>query len=453
MYASVQLNPSRRQRTAAIIGTAVLVGIAVGTLPFAHRPLPIVTNFLMMHITLAVSCDAFTALLFIVQFRASGALPLAVLAVAYAATAILAITYAVAFPGMLAPTGLLGAGPQTAAWAWTFWHAGFPALVIVYAQTRRLPNAGNEPPPILVGIVPAAGIVLGLVAAFAVYRAPLPPLVAGHSLAPGFSGPWEVVIALAVLAVVAMIAHTRLTTALDLWLTVTLVGELCDLLLTFVSTDRYSAGWYLARAYSLVTALTVAIMFVVEFSSLFLRFSRLSSVDPLTGLGNRRTFDANLGSGIATCSRQGLPLSLLMIDVDDFKLYNDTYGHRAGDEALRHVAAVVRENVFRPHDTVARYGGEEFAIVLPFTDLAGATAVAERICVELADRRIAHRASRSAPYLTISIGVALALRGQLDQHEILDSQLLIERADAALYLAKKSGRNRVAVDGEMANAT
>ncbi len=96
----------------------------------------------------------------------------------------------------------------------------------------------------------------------------------------------------------------------NLWLTVTLVGELCDLLLTFVSTDRYSAGWYLARAYSLVTALTVAIMFVVEFSSLFLRFSRLSSVDPLTGLSNRRTFDANLGAGLATCSRQGLPLYL-----------------------------------------------------------------------------------------------------------------------------------------------
>jgi diguanylate cyclase (GGDEF)-like protein len=196
---------------------------------------------------------------------------------------------------------------------------------------------------------------------------------------------------------------------------------LCDLLLTFVSTDRYSAGWYLARAYSLITALTVAIMFVVEFSSLFLRFSRLSSVDPLTGLGNRRTFDAKLLAGIATCSRQGLPLCLLMIDVDDFKLYNDTYGHRAGDEALRHVAAVARAWVFRPHDTVARYGGEEFAIVLPFTDLAGATAVAERICVELAGRRIPHRTSRAAPYVTISIGVALA-RGQLDNHGLLDPQ-------------------------------
>ncbi len=170
------------------------------------------------------------------------------------------------------------------------------------------------------------------------------------------------------------------------------------------------------------------------------RLELLASMDQLTGLANRRRFEEVLGTEVKRANRERTPLSLLLIDIDYFKLFNDTYGHVAGDEGLRVVSRVLRQCVKRPSDLAARYGGEELAVILPNTTEAGAVAVAERVLERLSHSNIAHR---SSPYgrLTVSIGVAVMPVAQVQDAALA----LVEAADQALYEAKAEGRNRVAV--------
>lgn len=164
---------------------------------------------------------------------------------------------------------------------------------------------------------------------------------------------------------------------------------------------------------------------------------RLSLTDQLTGVANRRAFDNLLLNEILRHRRNGAPLSLLLIDVDHFKLYNDAYGHAAGDWALKMVAECLQAAVQRRTDLVARLGGEEFAVVLAETSAEGARAVAETIRHELAGRAMLHQRSTTSDYLTVSIGIA-----ELSPPDGEDPQRLYQRADAALYGAKGSGRDR-----------
>lgn len=164
----------------------------------------------------------------------------------------------------------------------------------------------------------------------------------------------------------------------------------------------------------------------------------LSEVDALTDLPNRRTFDSVLEREIARTARSGTPLSLLMIDVDKFKAYNDAYGHPAGDECLRTVGRCMKEAVNRPMDLAARYGGEEFAVVLPDTDEDGAYHIALNIAKRIRDSNLPHEASEKGR-VTVSIGVASYCEGQ-QKRTAID---LISRADQALYGAKAAGRDRV----------
>ncbi|MBX3189660.1 MAG: GGDEF domain-containing protein [Labilithrix sp.] len=168
---------------------------------------------------------------------------------------------------------------------------------------------------------------------------------------------------------------------------------------------------------------------------------RLNAIDPLTGLGNRRSLDACLDREWRRCRRQpGAWLSVLLCDVDCFKPYNDSYGHLAGDECLRKVAAALNRAPRRAGDLVARYGGEEFAFVLPSTDAAGARAVAERARALVSGLEIPHGASVAAEVVTLSIGVA-----SIEVVAGADPADLLRQADVALYEAKEGGRNRVAV--------
>lgn len=165
----------------------------------------------------------------------------------------------------------------------------------------------------------------------------------------------------------------------------------------------------------------------------------LSCTDTLTGLANRRKFDETLISEWGRARRNAQPLSLIMCDVDHFKLYNDTLGHQAGDVCLQRVAAALASAVVRPADLVARYGGEEFAVILPETDARGAQAVAESLRQAVNALQLPHVPEHGAPYLTASFGVSTA-PGRLTAGA---AESLLRRADAALYLAKDMGRNRV----------
>jgi diguanylate cyclase (GGDEF)-like protein len=164
----------------------------------------------------------------------------------------------------------------------------------------------------------------------------------------------------------------------------------------------------------------------------------LAASDGLTGLANRRSFDQTLAMEWARAQRTKKPLSLLLCDVDHFKLYNDLHGHQKGDECLRAVAGAISKNAFRPADLSARYGGEEFAIIMPETDCAGARKQAERLRDVLARHRLPHGAPGVPPFVTLSIGIATQVPA-----EDTRADWLLGQADQALYAAKYSGRNQV----------
>lgn len=169
------------------------------------------------------------------------------------------------------------------------------------------------------------------------------------------------------------------------------------------------------------------------------RLAQLSATDGLTGIGNRRHFDAVLATEWLRGARQQEPLALLMIDIDHFKLYNDHYGHSGGDRVLRQVAGAVQKTLKRETDLVARYGGEEFVMFLPHTDAVGG-----QVCAELARKaveslHIAHEKSLAGPLLSISLGGTSVKLGP----DGLVPYRVLEQSDQQLYRAKQLGRNRV----------
>lgn len=169
---------------------------------------------------------------------------------------------------------------------------------------------------------------------------------------------------------------------------------------------------------------------------------RAALVDGLTGVANRRRFDEQLQIECDRALRTGEPLSLLMIDVDHFKRYNDRYGHPAGDACLRDVAQAIQGMVRRPADQVARYGGEEFVMLLPHTDLAGAAHLGERVVEAVAALRIPHEGSLPDRVVTVSVGVATARCNADGTCTPASPAALVRAADQALYAAKAAGRGR-----------
>jgi diguanylate cyclase (GGDEF)-like protein len=179
-----------------------------------------------------------------------------------------------------------------------------------------------------------------------------------------------------------------------------------------------------------------------------------AAVDGLTGVASRRAFDEQMSTECRRASRNQQPVSLIMIDVDHFKRFNDRYGHVEGDRVLQAISATLRSSVRSPPDTVARYGGEEFAILLPETTNEQAVALAQRICQAVAALRIIHADSPSAPYVTLSAGVASLdppAEGSQAPDVSVTTTCLISRADAALYRAKHEGRNRVATSSPLSD--
>lgn len=164
----------------------------------------------------------------------------------------------------------------------------------------------------------------------------------------------------------------------------------------------------------------------------------LSMIDTLTRIPNRRRMDELFQLEWKRGQRTRTPVSLIMIDIDHFKLYNDTYGHPAGDECLRLVARELSDSMRRSGDFVARYGGEEFVVLLPGNDLAGASNVAETMRQGVRRLELEHKNSPVAKVVTISLGVASVLPDAFS-----DPDSLLKAADDALYVAKKNGRDRV----------
>ena len=231
-----------------------------------------------------------------------------------------------------------------------------------------------------------------------------------------------------------------------------------------VSTDHILAAWR-GKAAAIGAALVTLCVATVALSLLFRRelrrrqeveaslraaaesLSTLASTDAMTGLGNRRVFEAALDREWWRAVRQEFPIALLMLDVDSFKAFNDHYGHQAGDEVLKRIASCMARSIGRSGDLAARFGGEEFVILLPETDSAGALALADHIREEIEGLDIQHCGSLCGR-VTASVGVA-AIR----PHAADRPDMLVEAADKALYRAKSAGRNRVALAHNQAAAS
>lgn len=197
------------------------------------------------------------------------------------------------------------------------------------------------------------------------------------------------------------------------------------------------------------TLFTVLFIFIVFFSVLNIiirkdeklskantQLELLSNTDKITNIANRRSFDLSLTQQWKLMQRAKTPISLILCDIDYFKLYNDTYGHQAGDNCLALVAQAIADSTKRPSDLVARYGGEEFAVILPDTDNEGAVKIAKQIQANIYNLNIEHSASTILSVVTISMGITTHIVKDGDS-----TDLFIERADKLLYKAKSEGRN------------
>ena len=366
------------------------------------------------------------------------------LGTAYLFSALIIVPHIAAFPGAIVPDGLIGTS-ASAVWLWAFWHTGF-AIAIARHATGRQAEARKHA---IRNSVLVTLVIVAMLAVIATAGAPyLPAVVTGQSYRFGtFAMIMQfVVVPSNVVALALVLMKRRLRTAEDLWLTIAMLAACLDVWLTFRAGARFSLGWYAGRAASLVTSTVVLLSLFSDITQLYSKVAHanrilenLARIDGLTGVANRRHFDAAFETEWRRAQRDGRPVSLLMIDVDEFKSFNDRYGHQDGDTCLKRVAACIGARARRPGDLAARYGGEEFAMILPATDLTGASFLADAMRLEIRELSIQHEASVRG-VVTVSIGLSTAVPkfgGSPDA--------LLRAADSALYRAKQAGRDQIYV--------
>jgi diguanylate cyclase (GGDEF)-like protein len=463
--------PRDRRNARTVLGLSLATFLL--SLPFAKVPLAPLPAFIPFYQASLAIIDLMTAVLLLGQFGILRSRAVLLLASAYLFTACMAFAHALSFPGLVTPTGLFGAGPQTTAWLYMAWHAGFPLLVIAYVLSRQsrsdmVPVAGfgRSVEVLSMAAVLAAAIACVLLATWGQFL--LPQIMRGNGYAPAM-GPVAGSVATLPLVAAAALWRRRSRSVLEMWLGVAMCTLAMDVSLSAVfNAGRFDLGFYAGRIYGLLATAFLLIVLLLESNMLHARLvetyqadrakaaelRRLSILDPLTRIANRRAFEETIDQEWRRSVRNRLPLCLLMIDVDFFKRFNDRYGHVAGDQCLRAVAQVLAGNARRAGELAARYGGEEFAVILPQVRAEDACLLAERMCQDVRDLDIPHEASAAASCVTISVGVADALAlaeargsGERDRQvgEVRTWTMLVEQADAGLYAAKAAGRNRVAL--------
>ena len=443
---------SLSERRTAFCAALLLAALAAAALPFGSR-----LGGESVALLPAVSAAALVAMLVCAailhnQYHLTRFAPLAFLGAAYGSTAILLIPYILSLPQVVAPNGF-GAGDQTLPVLWAAWHVSFVVLSGAYVwseiffQRRALAGARDAENvqayvllTALCAILAGAGIVL--------FHADLPELVLRGVHTQAFRLFVELPLLAAIAAIVVTLAlRTKFRHTNHLWLGVVLIALAVEIALSGeITRTPFSVSWYLGVGTAFVwQALFLVVQLVHGNYQLTAVVADRRSLeeetlrDVLTGLYNRRGFNLRYEAAMADCRLACAPLALLALDLDFFKPYNDHYGHIAGDDALRRVSKALQQVANRPEDSCCRVGGEEFAIVLPMTDISGATAVAERVRGTMMRMRIPHAYGGPQAILTVSIGVAVAEGGAP-----LAARELYERADKALYRAKRLGRNRFA---------
>ncbi|TYA11544.1 GGDEF domain-containing protein [Paenibacillus faecis] len=460
---------NRNQRRLAVLLALFISALSVAALPFGTKILPSFEPFLPILISWFIFGDLLTAFILFSQFRASGVPSLLVISCTYLYIGIITALHILTFPGVFSEEGMLGANNQSAGWLWIFWHGGFPAGILIYLYVGiRYPQPLESKKDI--SFYTAIGLFLTFLSAFLSFEFAtdgadhMPRIIdvgSYRSILDLGIGPVLGGLNLLVMALVLLRFRTR--SVLHLWIAIALLALFLDTLLTVFAGTRYSLGWYLARVNSVISATVVLCSAVSEVNRLFIRLSdqhkqllesgrklekaneellRLSSLDGLTEIPNRRRLDEIISWELVFPEERQTPLSLLILDVDCFKAYNDHYGHLGGDHVLKKIARTISAEVKPYFGFAARYGGEEFAVLLSGLDVQGTFAVAERIRTAVERLEIMHAGSASGGKVTISIGGhCLAPFQGVDQDE------LIYLADQCLYEAKDAGRNCCIIKG------
>ncbi|PVX76330.1 sensor domain-containing diguanylate cyclase [Paraburkholderia unamae] len=461
------IGPATRRQAifASVCAFAILLTLALAA-PRARDTLPAIGPFMPMCALTVFTTSGIAAFLLGARFAATRVAMLAALGGAYAFTAIAVALQLLMFPGVFARAGLLGALPHSAAWMWVFWHGGFPLFVIVAELVRkRLPGPAftrerlDARGWLLIAAPAAIAALLGVLVTHVDLASPFHDVEAVPALAPGAAIASNtaglVICALNVIAIALVLLKGRLRLVLDLWIVVALLASLVDTSLNTLSIERFTLGWYVARVFSMFAPGVLVCVLVWEVTALYRQLAeehasliRAAARDALTRVYNRSYFDEQFRAAFDRATRSEQPLSLIMIDVDHFKHYNDAFGHLHGDACLGAVAGALANTLADTHaggprpsaGFVARYGGEEFALVLPDTGAEEAAALAER--ARQAVEQLGMPSPASGGLVTVSAGCATR-----DAVVATSPNALIEAADAALYAAKHAGRNRVSHAG------
>jgi diguanylate cyclase (GGDEF)-like protein len=433
-----------RERVATLVVGVVLALISVAAYCLGAREGPQSPAFVAVAVTIWTIADLTTTFLLLAQFYISGNVSLAILAVGYGVSGLLSIPHLLLFPGVFWTGEMPARQAQISVELWLLWHVTFPLAVItaVVAQKRtRLATTTTDRKMRAIGIATGAALATaGLMLTALLVAGERLPLVVWHGrfLHTEFVSP--VVVGINLLACAALAHDWRRISRLNLCLLIALTTGLLDVLLNTNSLGRYSLEWYCGKINTLLSATVVLAMMIADLIRMFGGVAEMATRDPLTGLCNRRALDERMALVFALGRRQPASLAILVIDIDFFKIFNDRFGHPAGDAVLQRVAGVIKSAAKRPLDTTARWGGEEFVIILPGTSYAGALSIAEDVRFKVEQQPYVLANGQSTP-ITVSIGMYFT-----EDATSTDAQSAFATADRALYRAKETGRNRVVID-------
>ena len=443
---------NRRELRWAIAVVFVSVVAFAASVPFSRVPLPKILAFIPSYESALAISDLVTAVLLFGRVSQVRLLGVLALASGYLFNAAIIVVHALTFPGVFSETGLLGAGSQTTAWLFVFWHGGFPLFVLAYVllpEQDGITSCLRRHKSKTIGFASIG--VFAIVAALALLATVghdlLPIIIQGGNYALMVStGASPTILVLSSLALVGLWRKGE-RTALDVWLMVVMSAWLLDVMLSSViSSSRYDLGWYGGRSYGLLAACCLLIVLLFETNRLQGRLTDAlanaralekdltlrAETDFLTGLPNRSLFYDRLETAMTRCRRSRKLMGVLYLDIDNFKKINDNLGHAGGDVLLRLFSQRLLQST-RASDTVARLGGDEFTIILEeLSCLATAQGVVDKLLDTL---RRPYRVAAADIEARASIGIAYYAG------EDLTAETIVKRADVALYQAKHRGRN------------
>lgn len=439
-----------------------LAAVTVAALPFANEMGPPIPAFVPIFQTLTASNYLVTAYLIFGHYRGNGSPALLYVGCGSLYTGLAMIAQFLTFPGMILPDrAVFTGGPQTMIWLWVFWHIGpFFGIVVYTISEWLLPD----------GIMTAGQRRSGwiaLVGTLALFAATLAVVTLGHDLLPALEragqlqrltsvGPIPLIMTLMGVSLVLFWRSTRFRTVLQVSLGVAFFALMLDAAASIASGSRYAVGWYLGRLNGFVSSAMLLLVYLHEINRAYMataadaqRLARSNQQleaevekhsaeaitarhDALTGLPGRTLFLELAGTLHQRCAITKRPLAVLFIDLDGFKQVNDILGHARGDEVLVTVARIVESNI-RSTDLAGRLGGDEFVVCLagaPDSLRTTATAVAQRIVDAVG---------------AIGDGVGCSVGVAYCASDALGFDVALARADAAMYDAKRRGKNRVSV--------